>query len=228
VSESENASAGRPGSFVRSLTRSLAQSHSPCRNLFRLRTFLLSRRLFLSGENRTNAGRRAGRQAGRRAGRPGAALRYACMPYLRRFCRKRAHPENYQRPAGRPYSRLTKNSILLEHRRRTLVSLPRLPLSPFSVSFLLPRSFTRPSRVSSLPPSLLTLSSLVFVSLTSRVSSLLIFVTRTLVTLSFFLPPSPSRFLTPSSSYQSTVCAAQTMHFFARLSRGPLSWEVEI
>lgn len=54
--------AGRP---VRSLARSLTHSHSLCRNLFRLRTFLLSRRLFLSGENRTHAGRRAGEQAGR-------------------------------------------------------------------------------------------------------------------------------------------------------------------
>jgi len=229
VSESENASAGWPAgqSLACSLVRSFACLFTRTRpaetcsgsELF----YFLGDYFYLVRIARTQAGE----QADRRAGRLGAALRYAAS-YLRRFCRKRAHPENYQRPAGRPRSR-HKNSILLEYRRRTLFSLPRLPLSQFPVSLRSSSSIVHSSfpRFLSLSISLNPLLA-VFVSLTSRVSSLVIFVTHSLVMLSFSFPPSPSRFLAPSLSYQSTVCAAQTMHFFVRLSRGPLSWEVEI
>lgn len=170
--------AGRP---VRSLARSLTHSHSLCRNLFRLRTFLLSRRLFLSGENRTHAGRRAGEQAGRvprcvvpRRARADSA---GSGPILKTINGRQAafSPQKFNSPPSTVVARCSLYRAFL--------------FPPFSVSFRSSFSIVHSSFPRFLSPSV-SLNPLlaVFVSLTSRVSSLPIFVTRSSCHALFLLP----------------------------------------
>lgn len=150
--ERERECVGWPaGRFARSLARSLTRTRSAetCSGseLF----YFLGDYFYLVRIARTQAGEQASRPAGCRV----ALCRAVPAPIL-----PEAGPSWKLSTAGRPHSR-HKNSILLRALSSHAVlstapsSFPRFP----SRFVLLSRSFTRPSRVSSLPPSLLTLSS---------------------------------------------------------------------